>query len=335
MTYSMNNIGPLRSIERDILFVQIVQEKFLSQPFGQRLYRFAIYTFRRSASCPSQWSPRKLILASPSQEITERWSAIIGNAASEAKPRRPRKLLVLINPVGGSRKASKVFERVVAPVFARAQIETDVRDTQFAGHAQDMLMDMSVEELESLDGIVAVGGDGLFNEIINALLDIRAMGSRPGKTVEATDSDGHCNKMGNGITTEGSIDHCDPKDASVNITFSKFNEKSIAWATAAAALRVGHIPAGSTDAVACSLNGTRSVFSAAMRIALGDGVPLDVVRIDAADRSKRFAVCMASYGFMGDLMRESERLRYGRLHTIVSTIKHSFCILSLLLFAVV
>ncbi len=35
-------------------------------------------------------------------------------------------------------------------------------------------------------------------------------------------------------------------------------------------LRVAHIPAGSTDAVACTLHGTRSVFTAAMHIALGD-----------------------------------------------------------------
>ena len=35
-------------------------------------------------------------------------------------------------------------------------------------------------------------------------------------------------------------------------------------------LRLGHIPAGSTDAVAYSLNGTRSQMTAALHIALGD-----------------------------------------------------------------
>ena len=39
---------------------------------------------------------------------------------------------------------------------------------------------------------------------------------------------------------------------------------------AAERLRLGHIPAGSTDAVACSLHGTRCAATAALHIALGD-----------------------------------------------------------------
>lgn len=38
----------------------------------------------------------------------------------------------------------------------------------------------------------------------------------------------------------------------------------------AAKVRLGHIPAGSTDAVAYSLNGTRAQETAALHIALGD-----------------------------------------------------------------
>ena len=38
----------------------------------------------------------------------------------------------------------------------------------------------------------------------------------------------------------------------------------------AARMRLGHIPAGSTDAVAYSLNGTRSELTAALHVALGD-----------------------------------------------------------------
>lgn len=41
-------------------------------------------------------------------------------------------------------------------------------------------------------------------------------------------------------------------------------------AAAAVGLRLGHIPAGSTDAVAYSLSGTRSQQTAALHIALGD-----------------------------------------------------------------
>ena len=37
---------------------------------------------------------------------------------------------------------------------------------------------MSVEELEGLDGVIAIGGDGVFNEVINGLLALRATDSQ-------------------------------------------------------------------------------------------------------------------------------------------------------------
>lgn len=43
-----------------------------------------------------------------------------------------------------------------------------------------------------------------------------------------------------------------------------------ARAAAAAQLRLGHIPGGSTDAVAFSVHGTRSAATAALHVALGD-----------------------------------------------------------------
>ncbi|GIL42232.1 hypothetical protein Vafri_272, partial [Volvox africanus] len=47
-----------------------------------------------------------------------------------------------------------------------------------------------------------------------------------------------------------------------------------------------------------------------LHIALGDRLSLDSGRVDAADGSARHFVCQAGYGFMGDVMRFSERLRF-------------------------
>ena len=44
-------------------------------------------------------------------------------------------------------------------------------------------------------------------------------------------------------------------------------------------IRISHIPCGSTDAVAFSLNGSRSAFTAAMRVVLGDSTPLDALKV--------------------------------------------------------
>ena len=37
---------------------------------------------------------------------------------------------------------------------------------------------------------------------------------------------------------------------------------------------------------------------------------MDVMRIDSDDNERRFCVCVASYGYMGDLMRQSEKMRF-------------------------
>lgn len=65
------------------------------------------------------------------------------------------------------------------------------------GHAEEFVRGLSLEQLQQLDGIVAVGGDGLFAELLTAVLQHKQL-------------------------------------------------------TAALQLRLGHIPAGSTDAVACT-----------------------------------------------------------------------------------
>lgn len=37
---------------------------------------------------------------------------------------------------------------------------------------------------------------------------------------------------------------------------------------------------------------------------------MDVMRIDSGDGTRRFCICVASYGYLGDLMRESEKMRF-------------------------
>ena len=65
------------------------------------------------------------------------------------------------------------------------------------GHAEELVRGLSLEQLQELDGIVAVGGDGLFAELLTAVVQHKHL-------------------------------------------------------AAALQLRLGHIPAGSTDAVACT-----------------------------------------------------------------------------------
>ena len=142
------------------------------------------------------------------------------------------------------------------PTTTIAGIECDVRQTTHQRHAEEIVCGLNETQTAELDGIVAVGGDGLFHEVVNGLLALRA----------ARDGTPH--------------------------------------ADVASSLRLGHIPAGSTDTVAYTLHGTRSVTTAAIRIVLGDRNPLDIARVDMLrSQTHTFAVSMISYGYLGDLMK--------------------------------
>jgi ceramide kinase len=48
-----------------------------------------------------------------------------------------------------------------------------VVSTEHNNHARQVLEALPAEELARFDGVVAVGGDGLFQETLNALLTIQ------------------------------------------------------------------------------------------------------------------------------------------------------------------
>jgi len=87
-------------------------------------------------------------------------------------------------------------------------------------------------------------------------------------------------------------------------------------------IMVGFIPGGSTDTVAMCLHGSTDPVTAALHIVLGDRMNVDVVSIHSQDRLERFAMTMLSYGYFGDLMKHSERLRWlGKLRYDVSGVR--------------
>jgi len=76
-----------------------------------------------------------------------------------------------------------------------------------------------------------------------------------------------------------------------------------------APLRVGFIPAGSTDSVAMCLHGTSDPLTAALHIVLGDRRDIDVSAVHTEAGLERFVMTMSSYGYFGDLLKYSEGLR--------------------------
>ncbi|CAL1527023.1 unnamed protein product [Lymnaea stagnalis] len=176
---------------------------------------------------------------------------------------RPKRLLVFINPFGGKRKGVKIFNEKVRPLFELAGIYSEVIITKRQYHARDVIYEY---DLQTVDGLVCVGGDGTFSELLNGLLDR--------------------------VNSEGGVEQ----------TFRHTPKSS--------ALRIGIIPAGSTDAIVYSLVGINDPVTSALQIILGDSLGMDVTALYKKEQFVKYTVSMSSYGYYGDLLKESETLRW-------------------------
>ncbi|KAJ7097885.1 ATP-NAD kinase-like domain-containing protein [Mycena belliarum] len=97
-------------------------------------------------------------------DILDAWIETLLHFAYEgAGVKRGRRLKVVINPHGGTKKGAAVFKKTVEPIFRSAQCSLDVIHTTRGGHAYDIARTMALD----YDAIVAVSGDGLIHEILN------------------------------------------------------------------------------------------------------------------------------------------------------------------------
>ncbi|XP_059609819.1 ceramide kinase [Phlebotomus argentipes] len=69
------------------------------------------------------------------------------------------------------------------------------------------------------------------------------------------------------------------------------------------------IPAGSTNTVAFCLHGTDDPVTSALHLILGLRSDLDLCSVSCGDETRLYASVL-SYGYLGDIARESERLRW-------------------------
>jgi YegS/Rv2252/BmrU family lipid kinase len=77
-----------------------------------------------------------------------------------------RRLFLAVNPKGGLKRGASVLARV-RPLFEEAGVELAIHETSHPGHARELVETL---DLEGLDGLCAVGGDGTMHEMVNGLL---------------------------------------------------------------------------------------------------------------------------------------------------------------------
>jgi len=218
---------------------------------------------------------KKIELHHPDHDLINWWYTSLLTIVNPNQS-RPKHLLVFINPYGGHGTAKQIWESKIAGIFKTAGVGCKVIVTESSNHAHNVIQ---TAPLHNYDGIISVGGDGMFSQIFNGLLARTA------------------------------------RDDKVDV-----NERTEAMVRPD--IRVGLIPAGSTDCVALCLHGNNDPVTAALHIVLGDRLDVDVSAVHTEMGLERFVMTMSSYGYFGDLMKHSENLRcLGRYRYDISGVR--------------
>lgn len=72
-----------------------------------------------------------------------------------------------MNPYGGKKRALRIYDGMVKPIFQLAGIDASVVISQRSNQVRDFVMTQS---LDYFDGIVCIGGDGTFSELFNGII---------------------------------------------------------------------------------------------------------------------------------------------------------------------
>ncbi|PPQ83353.1 hypothetical protein CVT25_003992 [Psilocybe cyanescens] len=85
------------------------------------------------------------------------------NAIEDLGVKRSRRLMVFVNPFGGTGKGAAIFMQKIEPLFRTAGCSLEVLYTTHRGQARDVARKLSLE----FDAVITVSGDGLIHEILN------------------------------------------------------------------------------------------------------------------------------------------------------------------------
>ena len=74
---------------------------------------------------------------------------------------------MIANPHSGKKESRQVLD-LVTPIFESNGIDLSIINTEFPGHAKDLTAAL---DLDIYHGLLVVGGDGTFHEVVNGLLN--------------------------------------------------------------------------------------------------------------------------------------------------------------------
>ncbi|MQM00623.1 hypothetical protein Taro_033364 [Colocasia esculenta] len=271
----------------------------------RKMYRFVVHGFQRSRGNKSTLALVSYTFGHKHLQTCQTWFQQI-NSHICMETDRPKNLWVFVHPLSGKGNGCKTWQ-TVAPIFSRAKVKTKVTVTERAGHAYDLVASTTEKELSSFDGIVTVGGDGFFNEILNGLLLSRHKAPYPlvpEEFMHSLGSNSGCeqfrlhdeskikpihdlNGSSPGVSHKSEDDPLLSTSESSVCGVSDFRKEAGASNTDQDVasffpnerFRLGIIPAGSTDAIVISTTGARDPVTSALHIILGKRVRVDIAQV--------------------------------------------------------
>uniref|UniRef100_A0A1I8AGY8 DAGKc domain-containing protein n=1 Tax=Steinernema glaseri TaxID=37863 RepID=A0A1I8AGY8_9BILA len=214
-----------------------------------------------------KWRVREITVIFTTTSEKKLWCDLLQGSIRELVS-RPKNLIVFINPFGGKGRAKQIYERQVQLLFEMAEINCEKVLTERANHAFDVLTELPADKWGSIDGVVSVGGDGLFNEVLCS--GVKRAQLEAGKDI-----------------------------ADINIS-----------SLSTPRMRFGIIGAGSANSIVSSVHGIDDCPTAAIHIAIGSQCSVDVATVHEGATLLRISANAISYGWLGDVLRDSERYRF-------------------------
>ncbi|BFY99411.1 hypothetical protein BsWGS_02451 [Bradybaena similaris] len=154
-----NNLGPDVLLEinlKDILAVQPQARESSS------VNSFVVHYAGYKKDSTLTWE--KLVL-SGDPDLCKELTNIFSFALADRQ--RPRHFLVVINPNSGRKTGGRIFHKKVAPLFRACGITFKTYVTSGPKDGRNAFQDV---DLSTLDGVIAVGGDGIMSEVLTAIV---------------------------------------------------------------------------------------------------------------------------------------------------------------------
>ncbi|KAL3652720.1 hypothetical protein CASFOL_002401 [Castilleja foliolosa] len=256
-----------------------------SQIIKSQMYRFTVHFVHKTKTKSSLWTPSVYTFGHNNPEICKSWVNQI-NAYLNVEAKRPKSLLVFVHPRSGKGQGCRIWE-AVAPLFSRAKVKTKSNSDREGWTLRDVLASITNRVLSLYDGVIAVGGDGFFNEILNGVLLSRHKAPYPPTPADSMQPVENELNVSTHNVDRAILEPCDHnRDDSPLLTGSEHVgprspncEQDPEFHFPNEMFRFGIIPAGSTDAIVICTTGARDPVTSALHVILGKRVDLDIAQV--------------------------------------------------------